>query len=91
MDVSIIKIPWLIASIPLLGVAVLFVFVVPQKDETTLTPWQRWIVRWGHATVWLLLALGFAAQAFSYPGALLSFTLMAFAMSVLFVVTLLRN
>lgn len=91
MDFSTVKIPWLLASVPVLGVAVLFVFVVPRKDEAALSTWQRWIVRWGHATVWLLLALGFAAQAFSYPGALISFTLMAFAMSLLFVVTLLRN
>lgn len=91
MDLSWSQIAWLLVSVLALSVAVVFVFVTPKAKIATGSGWQQWVLRWGHAAVWLLLALSFASQAFGFSAGLFAFMLMALAMSLLFGSTLLRS
>lgn len=40
-------------------IAVIFAFVWPRKAVTTTTGFRYFLVRWGHALTWLLLAISF--------------------------------
>ncbi|MBL8153651.1 MAG: hypothetical protein JNM70_05650 [Anaerolineae bacterium] len=59
-----LNIPWLVWAALALGIAAIFVFFVPGAAKLkTLAGWPRFIARWFHPLVWLLLALSFAMRA----------------------------
>jgi H+/gluconate symporter-like permease len=47
---------WAWGGAACLGVAALFAFVVPHKPSTQAAGPRRFLLRWGHALVWVLLA-----------------------------------
>jgi hypothetical protein len=59
--------PWAWAGL-CLAVAAVWVFVVPRPQLAGATGWRRFLLRWGHALVWLLLALSFGLRAAGQSG-----------------------
>ncbi|MFN8402733.1 MAG: hypothetical protein U0V48_04155 [Anaerolineales bacterium] len=45
-----------------LVIAVIFVFIWPHKAVTTTTGFRYFVIRWGHALTWVLLAVNFALR-----------------------------
>ena len=59
--------PWVWAGL-CLAVAGVWVFVVPRPQLTAATGWRRFLLRWGHTLVWLLLAVSFGLRAIGWAG-----------------------
>jgi len=60
-----LNLPWFAwAGIALL-VAAIYSFIWPQKAVTKTTGSRYFIVRWGHALVWILLAVNFLLRGLS--------------------------
>jgi hypothetical protein len=51
-----------------LAVAAIFTFIVPKKPLETATGPRRFLLRWGHALVWVFLAGWCFASALGWPG-----------------------
>ncbi len=45
-----------------LVIAVIFVFIWPQKAVTTTTGFRYFVIRWGHTLTWVLLAINFGLR-----------------------------
>lgn len=45
-----------------LVIAVIFVYIWPRKAVTTTTGFRYFVIRWGHALTWILLAINFALR-----------------------------
>ena len=54
-----LNLPWFLWAGIALGVAVIFAFVWPHKDVTITAGFRFFIIRWGHALTWFLLAASF--------------------------------
>jgi len=61
--VYLLGIPLVIWSLPVLFMAVLYVFLWPKKlaEERSFSPWARRILRWGNSVSWLCLGLAIIA------------------------------
>jgi hypothetical protein len=57
--------PWFLWAALALALAVLWVFVGPHTKLTPTPTFRYFIVRWGHALTWLLLAASFALRGVS--------------------------
>ena len=55
-------VPWYGWAAAALVVALLFAFVVPANIPAGVSSLAAWVLRWGHALVWLFLALFFLAR-----------------------------
>lgn len=60
-----LNLPWFAWAVLALLVAVVYTFVWPQKAATVAVGFRFFIVRWGHALVWVLLAVNFALRGIS--------------------------
>lgn len=57
--------PWLVWAAGALLIAVVFSSVWPHKAATVQTGFRFFIIRWGHALTWLLLAINFVLRGIS--------------------------
>ena len=60
-----LNIPYLAWTVLALVIAVIFVYVWPHKAVTMTTGFRYFIVRWGHALTWILLAVSFFLRGVS--------------------------
>jgi hypothetical protein len=60
-----LNLPWFVWAGLALVVAVVYSFVWPEKVGTAATGFRFFILRWGHALTWLLLALNFLLRGLS--------------------------
>lgn len=60
-----LDLPWFVWAILALIIAVVYLFVWPQKAGATATGFRLFILRWGHALTWLLLAANFLLRGLS--------------------------
>jgi len=60
-----LNLPWLAWAGLSLLVAIIYSFVWPKKVVTETTGLRYFIVRWGHALVWILLAINFVLRGIS--------------------------
>lgn len=60
-----LNLPWFAWAAIALIIAVVYSFVWPHKAAAVATGWHLLIVRWGHALVWLLLAINFLLRGIS--------------------------
>lgn len=57
-------ISWWIWTGIALFIAAIYSRIYPiARAGTTMVAWQRWLLRWGHTVVWLVLAVSFATRA----------------------------
>lgn len=88
-----LNIPYFAWTAIALVIAVIFVYIWPHKAVTATTGFRYFVIRWGHALTWLLLAISFllrgvgpelngGASFFAFAGGLvyLLFMLMTFMM-----------
>ena len=59
-----LNIPYFIWTALALGIAGIFVHVYPHKAVTVTTGFRYFVVRWGHALTWILLAVSFFLRGF---------------------------
>jgi len=60
-----LNLPWFVWAGLALVVAVVYSFVWPQKTATAATGFRFFILRWGHALTWVLLAINFLLRGLS--------------------------
>lgn len=60
-----LNLPWFVWAGLALVVAVVYSFVWPQKAGETAAGFRFFILRWGHALTWLLLAISFVLRGIS--------------------------
>ena len=60
-----LNLPWFAWAALALLVAVIYSLVWPQKAVTDVIGFRFFIIRWGHALVWVLLAINFALRGIS--------------------------
>lgn len=60
-----LNLPWFAWAALALVVAVVYSFVWPQKALTSGSDFRFFIIRWGHALTWLLLAINFVLRGIS--------------------------
>lgn len=60
-----LNLPWFAWAALALVVAIVYSFVWPQKAVTDVIGFRFFIVRWGHALVWVLLAINFVLRGIS--------------------------
>jgi hypothetical protein len=60
-----LNLPWFLWAALALMVAVIYSFVWPHKAVIMDSGFRFFILRWGHALTWLLLALNFALRGLS--------------------------
>lgn len=65
MNAGFFGLPWFAWAGISLAVAILYWFVWPQKKAAQTSGLRYFIVRYGHALVWLLLALNFLLRGIS--------------------------
>lgn len=68
MGESFLGVPLWVLGGGCLTIAAVFTFLVPQKPLQTATSLRRFLLRWGHALVWVLLASLCFARALGWPG-----------------------
>jgi len=59
------NIPWFVWATLAILIALVYCFVWPQKAVTMSTGFRFFIIRWGHALTWLLLAINFILRGIS--------------------------
>ena len=57
--------PWFIWAVLALVVAIVYSFVWPQKAMIANSGFRFFIIRWGHALTWVLLAINFLLRGLS--------------------------
>ena len=60
-----LNLPWFVWAALALLVTILYSFVWPQKAAVAATGFRFFILRWGHALTWILLAINFLLRGFS--------------------------
>ncbi len=60
-----LNIPWFAWAGLSLLVAIIYSFVWPKKAVTETTGLRYFVVRWGHALVWMALAINFVLRGLS--------------------------
>jgi len=65
MITGFLNLPWLVWTGLALIVSAIYSFVWPKKAVTKTTGLRYFIVRWGHALVWVLLATNFLLRGIS--------------------------
>lgn len=60
-----LNLPWFVWAAAALLIAVIYSFVWPQKAVTLTTGFRFFVLRWGHALTWLLLAINFFLRGVS--------------------------
>jgi hypothetical protein len=60
-----LNLPWFVWAGLALVVAVAYSFVWPQKAAIAATGFRFFILRWGHALTWVLLAINFLLRGLS--------------------------
>lgn len=60
-----LNIPWFVWAAVALIVAVVYAFVWPQKAVDAASGFRFFLLRWGHALTWLLIALNFLLRGIS--------------------------
>jgi hypothetical protein len=60
-----LNLPWLVWAGLALVVAVVYMFVWPQKAAIAAGGFRFFILRWGHALTWTLLAMSFLLRGLS--------------------------
>ncbi len=59
-----LNLPWFVWAVLALMVAVVYSFIWPQKVVAS-TNFRFFIIRWGHALTWFLIALNFVLRGIS--------------------------
>ena len=54
-----LNLPWFLWAVFAFIVAVIYSFVWPHKALTDLSGFRFFVLRWGHALVWILLTINF--------------------------------
>jgi len=54
--------PWFLWAVLALVIAVIYSFVWPRKTATGMTGIRLFIIRWGHALIWVLLTINFVLR-----------------------------
>jgi len=62
-----LNVPWLLWAGLALIIAVIYSFVWPHKAVTATTGLRFFVLRWGHALTWILLAINFVLRGID-PG-----------------------
>jgi len=57
-----LNLPWFLWAALALIIAVIYSFVWPHKAVEAATGFRFFILRWGHALTWVLLAINFALR-----------------------------
>jgi hypothetical protein len=57
-----LNLPWFLWAVLAFIVAVIYAFLGPPKEVATLTGFRFFILRWGHALVWILLTVNFVLR-----------------------------
>lgn len=57
-----LDIPYLVWTVLAFTAASIFIFIWPRKAVTVTSGFRYFIIRWGHALTWLLLAVSFALR-----------------------------
>ena len=65
MSKGFLNLPWFVWAGLALVVAVIYAFVWPQKAASVATGFRFFILRWGHALTWILLAVNFLLRGLS--------------------------
>lgn len=65
MNMGFFGIPWFAWAGGSLAVGVLYAFVLRHRRISENSGFRRFILRWGHALVWLLLAINFLLRGIS--------------------------
>lgn len=60
-----INLPWFVWAVVALLVAVVYLFVWPQKAGAAAEGFRFFMIRWGHTLVWVLLAVNFVLRGIS--------------------------
>jgi hypothetical protein len=60
-----LNLPWFLWAALALIIAVIYSFVWPGKNVTLTTGFRFFILRWGHALTWILLAINFLLRGLS--------------------------
>ena len=60
-----LNLPWFAWAVIALIIAAVYSFVWPHKAADLATGFRFFIIRWGHAVVWLLLAINFVLRGIS--------------------------
>jgi hypothetical protein len=60
-----LNLPWFVWAGLAMVVAVVYSFVWPQKAVIDATGFRFFILRWGHALAWILLAINFLLRGIS--------------------------
>ena len=60
-----LNLPWFVWAGLALAVAVVYSFVWPQKAVNAASDFRFFILRWGHALTWILLAANFLLRGIS--------------------------
>lgn len=60
-----LNLPWFGWAVFALVVAVIYSFVWPRRAATMATGFRFFVIRWGHAVTWLLLAINFVLRGIS--------------------------
>ena len=60
-----LNLPWFVWAAFAFVIAVIYSFVWPHKNVTLTTGFGFFILRWGHALTWLLLAINFLLRGMS--------------------------
>ena len=58
-------IPWFVWAAVALLIAVIYTFVWPRKAASASTGLRFFVLRWGHALTWILLAINFLLRGVS--------------------------
>ena len=85
-----LNLPWFTWAVIALIIAVVYSFVWPQKAAQLATGLRFFVIRWGHALVWLLLAIYFVLRGIS-PSMNGFANLIALAGGVLYLVFMLMS
>jgi len=65
MTTGFLNIPYFAWTAIALVIAVIFVYVWPRKAVTASAGFRFFVIRWGHALTWLLLAVSFFLRGIS--------------------------
>ena len=60
-----LNLPWFLWAALALIVAVIYSFVWPNRNVTLTSGFRFFILRWGHALTWLLIAINFLLRGIS--------------------------
>lgn len=60
-----LNLPWFVWAALAFVVALVYTFVWPHRNVTSTTDFRYFIIRWGHALVWALLAINFVLRGIS--------------------------